>query len=89
MNKPVVWIGILFVVLVLGFMLNSTLNVARYRCEVCIAFNGRSDCRTARAQTREGAIRTATENACAQLASGVTESSQCELTPPASVRWIE
>jgi hypothetical protein len=33
------------------------------------------------------ALRAATENACAQIASGVTDSNQCTNTPPDSVRW--
>ena len=39
--------------------------------------------------TRELALRTATENACAQISSGVTDSNQCANTPPDSVRWPE
>jgi hypothetical protein len=34
------------------------------------------------------AQRTATDNACAQLSSGVTESMQCTNTPPESVTWL-
>jgi hypothetical protein len=33
------------------------------------------------------ALRTATENACALISSGVTDSNQCHNTPPDSVRW--
>jgi hypothetical protein len=33
-------------------------------------------------------LRTAITNACAQLSSGVIESSQCENTPPESVTWL-
>ena len=59
----------------------------RIRCEVCITFRGSQSCRTAAASTRELALRTATENACAQISSGVTDSNQCNNTPPDSVRW--
>ena len=48
---------------------------------------GTQSCRTASARTRELALRTATENACAQISSGVTDSNQCNNTPPDSVRW--
>jgi len=63
------------------------MSVGRVRCEVCITYQGRNACRTASARTRELALRTATDNACAQIASGVTESNQCQNTPPDSVRW--
>jgi len=60
----------------------------KFRCEVCITFNGRTACRTAGASTEAQAVRTATENACAQIASGVTDSMACESTPPQSVIWV-
>jgi hypothetical protein len=85
--KTSVWIGILFVAIVVGFVIYSTMNTGRIRCEVCITFQGRQACRTASAPSRELALRTATENACAQIASGVTDSNQCNNTQPDSVRW--
>lgn len=54
----------------------------RENCEVCITFRGRSQCRGAYGQTREEAIRTATDNACAFLAAGMTASVECQNTPP-------
>jgi hypothetical protein len=54
-----------------------------------MAFKGGRDCRTASAETRENALRTAITNACAQLSGGVTESNQCENTPPESVTWLK
>ena len=50
-------------------------------------FHGGRDCRTAQARTREEALRTAVTNACAQLAGGVIDTSNCERTTPASVVW--
>lgn len=87
--KKSVWLGILFVLIVAGFVVYSTMSVGqnRIRCEVCITFRGTQACRTAAASTREEALRTATENACAQVSSGVTDSNQCHNTPPDSVRW--
>ena len=85
--KPSVLLGILFVVVVLGFVVYSTMGAGQVRCEVCITYQGRQSCRTASARTRELALRTATENACALISSGVTNSNQCNNTPPDSVRW--
>jgi hypothetical protein len=87
--KNSVWIGILFLAIVVGFVVYSTVTTGRnrIRCEVCITFQGRQACRTAAASTRELALRTATENACAQISSGVTDSNQCHNTSPDSVRW--
>ena len=85
--KKTVWVAIAFVVLVVGLVISTTFQGERVRVEVCMAFAGRRDCRTAQAKTRQEALRTAVTNACAQLAGGVTDSMQCENTPPESVNW--
>ncbi len=54
-------------------------------CEVCITFEGGSACRTAAGATEREATTTATSNACAFLASGMTRSVQCQNRLPDSV----
>jgi len=88
MNKTVV-IGVVFVVAVLAFLLYSSMHIAKYRVEVCVAFNGRTSCRIASADTQAHALQSATSNACALIASGVTDTMQCEHGNPVSVRWLE
>jgi hypothetical protein len=87
MKKKTVWLAVAFVVVVVGFVVMTTFQVPLVRCRVCIVFRGQRDCRTASAANRMEAQRTATTNACAQLASGVTDSGQCENTAPESVTW--
>ena len=87
MNKA--WIiGIAFIACAIGFIVYSSLNVAHYRVEVCVAVNGETACRTASADTQDHALRSATSNACAQLVSGVTASMACERSEPKSVKWL-
>jgi len=86
-NKTVL-LAIAFVALVLIVLVYTTIGNARYRCEVCISFQNRTACRTAAAATEAQALRTASENACAQIASGVTDSIACENTTPQSVKWL-
>jgi hypothetical protein len=86
-KKKTVWIAIAFVAIFLAFVVSTTFRGERVRVEVCMAFRGQRDCRTASAGNREEALRTAVTNACAQLASGVTDSMQCENTTPESVNW--
>jgi hypothetical protein len=88
MKKPVL-VGIVFAVIVLFFIVYSSLNQSGHKVEVCIAFNGRSVCRTAAGETEEFARRAAITNACGELASGVTESIGCENTQPTSVRVLK
>ena len=86
--KPAVWIGIAFAAIVVAAVAWSTFRAPGFRCRVCIAFDGRSDCRTASAETREAAQRSATTMACEQLAAGVSDSMRCENTRPQSVEWL-
>jgi hypothetical protein len=84
-RKKTILIAVAFVAIFLAFVVSTTFQGERVRVEVCMAFRGHNDCRTASARNRQEAIRTAVTNACAQLASGVTDSMQCENTPPESI----
>ncbi len=86
MKKPVI-VGILIVAVILGVLVYSSMNLAKYRVEVCMDFHGLQNCKTAAGASREFALRTATTNACAAIASGVTDSIACENTPPTKVSW--
>jgi hypothetical protein len=88
MNKTVA-IGVVFVLAVVAFLVYSTMHIAKYRVEVCVAFHGTNQCRTASADTQDHALRSAQSNACALLVSGVTETMQCEHLEPVSVKWLE
>jgi hypothetical protein len=86
MNKPVL-VGIAIVLVILGVLVYSSMNLAKFRVEVCMEFHGLQNCKTAAGATREFALRSATTNACAAIASGVTDSIGCENTPPSKVTW--
>jgi len=88
MSKTIT-IGIVFVAVVLVFLVYSSMHIARYRVEVCVAFRGANQCRTASADTQDHALRSAQSNACALLVSGVTETMACERKVPTSVKWLE
>ena len=86
-----VWvlISVAFVLVLVAVLVKSTMNLAKYRVEVCLDFQGRNSCRVAAAVTEADALRAAHDNACALVASGVTETIACEQIPPKSVRWIK
>ena len=86
--KKTVILGIAFVVVVVILLVYTTMGNNRYRCEVCVVFQGRRACRVAAASTEAQALRTATENACAEIASGVTDSMACGNAQPVSVVWL-
>jgi hypothetical protein len=90
MNKKLALAVVIVVgALLLGYMFYSSTSNVRYRVEVCVAFQGRTSCRTARADNQEHALRSAQSNACALIASGVTDTMQCEHAGPTSVKWLE
>ena len=51
-------------------------------------FGGRYNCRTVAARSESGAVRSGIQNACGDLASGVTEVMSCEGSEPKSVKWL-
>lgn len=77
---------ILFLAAVIALMVYSSLGLAAYTCEVCMDFQGQSKCRSASGSTEQEALKTAIDNACAFLSSGVTETIGCANTPPTSAK---
>jgi hypothetical protein len=60
----------------------SSFQVSEHECEVCMTFEGHAVCRTVKAATEMEALRGAIDNACALLASGVTDTMRCTRTEP-------
>lgn len=88
MNRKVL-IGIIGVVAFIGLLTYMTMGLKQHRVEVCMEFNGRKNCAIASGPTREQALRTAGDTACATISSGMTESVTCGRTPPVSTRWLD
>jgi hypothetical protein len=78
------WLALVVLVLLGGFIVWSSLSVGGIRCEVCIDFNGGRACRSVDAASEAEALAGARTNACARLASGVTQTMACERAPTAS-----
>lgn len=79
------WLLIGALLLFMAFVIYRSLYVAGYQCTVCIDFRGQSTCRRVEGPTEHDALMGATNNACAFLASGVTDSIACERTQPTKV----
>ena len=62
--KKSVMLAIVFVAVVIGAVVYTTVAASstKYRCEVCVEFQGRTACRTAAAATEMQARRTAQED---------------------------
>jgi len=84
---PKLWkilVGVGFIALI-GFIIYSATGLAQVSCEVCVEFHGKTSCQPAAGTTKDEAVKTAEDIACAELASGRTESIACERTPPKSI----
>ncbi len=85
MSKSVRWsivVGVVIVAAIIASLVSSMSSQFEELCEVCITFRGRTACREAYGGTQEEAIRTATDNACGLIASGMTDSISCSKTVP-------
>jgi hypothetical protein len=78
--------GIAFIAIFIAAMAYSTLGNAQYRCQVCITFNGQTVCRDGAAASKEQAERAASDIACSDLTSGMTNLMQCG-NSPRQVTW--
>jgi hypothetical protein len=76
------WLALVVIVGMIAFVVASSLRVGGVRCEVCIAFGGREACRAVDGDSEHDALEAARTNACALLASGVTDSMACARTTP-------
>jgi hypothetical protein len=79
------WIVAGALILFMAFIVGRSLRVSGYRCSVCINFRGEGVCRTVDAPTEQEARSSAITNACAFLASGVTDTLACERSAPAKI----
>lgn len=86
MNKKLALIIFLAAVAFIAVLYRSMSGLRQNRVEVCITFNGRQACRIASGPSQAEAVRTATDNACALIASGVTETMACGRTAPDRVQ---
>jgi len=83
-KRGVIVLGI-FALGTIGLLVMGVRQSMNASCEVCITFQGRTACRAAVGATEQEATRTATQNACAFIASGMTQSVQCGNQTPDSL----
>jgi hypothetical protein len=85
MKKTGLYIAIGAIVF-MAIVVYSTMGLRKHRVEVCMEFNGKTNCRTASGETPERAKSAAIQNACALIASGVGDSIACQNKPPVSLK---
>ena len=88
MKKPVL-AGIAVVAIILAIVVYSSMNLMGHRVEVCLTYKGQDRCKIASGSTQEFAIRTAHDNACGEIASGVTDTMGCGRTEATKVTVLK
>jgi hypothetical protein len=89
MNKKLVLLITLGALAFFGALIYNTMSYSQQKVEVCMEFQGRTNCATALGNTKETAYRSAVDTACATIASGMTQTIACSSTEPKSVKWLE
>ena len=87
-KKPIL-AAILLSVALIALIAYSTIGLSEHRVEVCMEFEGRSNCSTTSASTKDLAMRTGIQTACATIASGVTQTMGCQNTNPSKITWLK
>jgi hypothetical protein len=78
-------VGGIFGLLLVAAIVYFSLGFNQLTCEVCMDFQGRTQCRSASGANEHTAVQTAKDNACAYLVQSKTEGFLCSQTPPARV----
>jgi hypothetical protein len=80
------WVTALALAAIVAVVVLSSLSIGSVRCEVCVVFRGRQACRAVDGNDEAEARAAAITNACALVASGVTDTVACQNTPPTEAR---
>jgi len=78
--------GVVFIVGFIAAMIFTSSGNAKFRCEVCITFEGNTRCGNGAGTTQTEAQRVATEIACSDLTSGMNNLEHCRNSEP-KVTW--
>ena len=83
-RSTLVTIAVLAAIMALFFYMSTAR--ATQECNVCVEFNGRSNCASAAGRTAAEATETAHRTACGPVVSGMNETIACDNRVPVSVQ---
>jgi hypothetical protein len=82
--KPKTLLTVAAILLFVAFLAYSTLSAQKVTCNVCVEFNGRTNCAPASAKDELEATRAAQNTACGPVTSGMNETIACGNRPAVS-----
>lgn len=74
-----------FLIAIVALVIWLSTSIGAIECRVCIDFEGRRNCATAAAPTKEEAMHSARNTACGTISGGVRDSIACGNTPPSEM----
>jgi len=74
------------VAILVGVLIYASMNTVQAECELCVTYGDRTECRRGSGSDDDEAVRAAQKAACGVMASGMSESVNCQNTPPSNVR---
>ena len=86
MKKGRVVAAIVSVIALLAILIYGSMGTVQAECELCVEYNGRTECRRGSGADQTEAQRAAQKAACAVMATGMAESVNCQSVPPTDVR---
>jgi hypothetical protein len=78
----------LFILALVTLIFYSTFSGSKYRVRLCMTYKGQTACKTVSARSEKGALENAVTGACADIASGVTDTINCTQSEPQSTKWL-
>lgn len=82
--KPKTLLTIAVILIFAAFLAYTTLSAQKVTCNVCMEFNGRTNCATASHETEIEAVRSAETTACGPITSGMNDAIACGNRVPVS-----
>ncbi|UCD23295.1 MAG: hypothetical protein JSW51_09580 [Gemmatimonadota bacterium] len=86
MKKGRTWAAIAAVAALVAILAYGSMATVQAECELCVQFNGLTECRRGSGADQEEAKQAAQKAACAVMAAGMAESVNCSRVPPTNVR---
>lgn len=78
-----------FLIAIVALVVWLSSSIGAVECRVCIDFQGRRNCATAAAPTKEEAVQSARNTACGTISGGVRDSIACGNTTPSEATCKE
>jgi hypothetical protein len=86
MKKGRVLAAIVSVAALVAILVYGSMGTVQAECELCVEYNGRTECRRGSGADQEEAQQAAQKAACAVMSAGMAESVNCQRVLPTNVR---